>query len=180
MRISVVGPPGSGKTTQAKMLARKLFLSYVSISELIKKAGVKDIKLGRQVRLTLEEGKLVDDDLILKLFLKRVGRKDCQRGFVVDGAPRTHYQVRKIEERLPFDKVIFVKTPFNVAKERLLRRGRADDTGEAIMRRFQLYKESSHLVLEFYRKGGKLIEVDGDRPLEKTAAEILERIGYKG
>lgn len=180
MRISVIGPPGSGKTTQAKMLARKLSLPYVGISELVKKMGIGDIKLGRKVRLALEEGKLVDDNLILKLFLRWVGRKDCQRGFVVDGAPRTHYQVRKIEERLPFDRVIFIKIPFSVAKERLLRRGRADDTEEVIARRLQLYKETIHPVLEFYRKGGRLIEVDGDRPLVKTTAEILERLGHKG
>jgi len=180
MRISVIGPPGSGKTTHAKMLARKLSLSYISISELIKKAGVKDIKLGRKVKLAFEEGRLVDDDLILKLFLKWVGQKEYRRGFVVDGAPRTHYQVRKIEEQLPLDKVIFVKIHFSVAKERLLRRARPDDTEEVITRRFKIYEETSRPVLEFYRKEGKLIEVDGDRPPEKTAAEILERLGYKG
>lgn len=176
MRISVIGLPGSGKTTQAEILAKKLSLPYTSMGALLREAATKKTKLGRQIKLVLEKGELVDDSLALNFFFRRIKEGDCRRGFIADGTPRTFYQVKKLEERLPFDKVIFVEVSLPIAKERLLKRGRADDTEEAITHRFQLYKETTQPILEVYRKKGRLIEVDGEGLPEKVAAEIFERL----
>lgn len=177
MRLAVIGPPGSGKTTQAEMLAKKLSLPYISMGALLREAATKETKLGRQIKLVLEKGELVDDNLALNFFFKRVRQQDCQDGFVVEGPLRTFYQVTKIEEQVPPDKVVLVKVFSGVAKKRLLERGRVDDTEEAITRRLRIYEEAARPVLEFYRKEGRLIEVNGERPPDKIAAEIVRRLG---
>ncbi len=178
MRISVIGSPGSGKTTQAKILSQKLSLPHVSMGEICREIAKEDTPEGRQVKAVLEKGVLVGDDLILKLFNDRVSRGDYRGGFIADGNPRTLYQAQKMEERLPFDKVIDVAVPLAVAKERLLKRGRLDDTEETITRRFQVYAKQTAPVLSFYRERGKLIEIDGSGTVDEVTDEVMERLGY--
>jgi adenylate kinase len=180
MRLSLAGPPGSGKTTQAKMLANKLSIPYLSMVGLIKEVAEQGSKLGRQMRNVIEEGGLVDDDLALKFFFDRAGQEDCRQGFIIDGGPRTLYQAERVERQLPLDKLIFVDVSLPVARERLLKRGRVDDTAEVVTHRFEVYKGESQPVVEFYKKRGKLVEVRGEGSPEEVAAEINKRLGLKG
>jgi len=179
MRLAVIGPPGSGKTTQAKLLAQKLSLSHIYMGELARKAVAKKLELGEHVKAVLKEGELVEDELILRLFFERVSQKDCHRGFVSDGTPRTLIQAKKIEERFPLDKVVSVKISLPTAKERLLKRGRADDTEETITHRFQVYEEKNRPILAFYQKKGRLLEVDGEKNPKEVAAEIFKKLGIR-
>jgi adenylate kinase len=176
MRISVIGPPGSGKTTQAKILAQKLSLPHVYMGGVLREAIERGTGLDGQLRKALEEGELVDDDLVLKLFFKRIEREDCRAGIISDGTPRTLYQARKVEERSPLDKAIFVKTSLAKAKERLLERGRADDTEETITHRFQVFTKQTKPILDFYREKGKLVEVDGNKTVEEVTKEIETKL----
>jgi len=178
MKISVIGPPGSGKTTQARLLAQKLSLPHISMGEVCRKVAEQDTDEGREVRATLEKGTLVDDDLVLKLFFDRIGRGGCRDGFIADGNPRTLYQAQRMEEQVPLDKAVFIRVSLPVAKERLLKRGRADDTEETIARRFRVFAKQTAPILDFYRKKGKLIEVDGDGSVEAVAKEMMLKLGY--
>lgn len=176
MRLSVIGPPGSGKTTQAKILAQKLSLPHVYMGGVLREAVERGARLDGRLREALKEGELVDDDLVLRLFFERIKREDCRAGFISDGTPRTLYQARRVERRSPFDKVIFVKTSLAKAKRRLLERGRADDTEETITYRFQVFAKQIEPILDFYRKRGKLAEVDGDKAVEEVTKEIETKL----
>jgi len=176
MRISVIGPPGSGKTTQASIIAEKLSLPHVYMGEVLREEVQRGGSLAGQVESALQKGELVDDALVLKLFSERVARTDCKNGFVADGTPRTLYQAQELEKQLPFDKVIFVRTSLAVAKERLIKRGRSDDTETAITRRFGVFSRQTKPVLNLYRRLGKLIEVDGDKTVEEVTEEIMGKL----
>jgi len=178
MELSIIGPPGSGKTTQAKVLAQKLSLPHVSMGMVCREVAEEDSPEGSQVKAALEKGVLVDDGLVLKLFHDRVSQEAYRSGFVADGNPRTLYQARKMEEEHPFDKIIYVGIPLAVAKERLLKRGRSDDTEETIAKRFEVYEEQSAPVRDFYRQKGRLIEVDGSKAIEAVTEEIMEKLSH--
>ena len=180
MRLSVIGPPGSGKSTQAKMLVQKLKLPHVYVGGLLREEVKRGTELGKKVRSSMDEGGLVGDDLVLALFFNRVEQEDCRSGFIADATPRTIYQAEKIEERIPFDKVLFVRVSLSAAKQRLLDRERKDDTEEAISRRFRVYEEATRPIVEFYRARGKLVEVDGEGSVEDVTMEILKKLGVGG
>lgn len=178
MKISVIGPPGSGKTTQGQLLAQKLSLLHISMGGVCREVAEQDTDEGRQVKAALEKGILVDDDLVLKLFYDRISQSGCQSGFIADGNPRTLHQAQKMEEQSPFDKVVFIRVSLVVAKERLLKRGRADDTEGTITRRFRIFSKQIAPILDFYREKGKLVEVDGDGSVEAVAKETMAKLGY--
>jgi adenylate kinase len=177
MKISVIGPPGSGKTTQAKILSEKMSLPHIYMGEVLREAVKRGVGLDGKLEEALKEGELADDDLVLRLFFKRTERSDCRGGFISDGTPRTLYQAQKLAGCFPFDKVIFVKASLAEAKKRLLRRGRADDAEKTVTYRFRVFEKQTKPILKFYRKEGTLIEVDGDKSVAEVTQEIEAKLG---
>ncbi|MDO8498974.1 MAG: nucleoside monophosphate kinase [bacterium] len=166
----ITGPQGSGKTTQAKALAKKLGLCLIEVGAMLRERVKKGDPWSLEVRKTLDEGQLMDDQLVSRLVKKRISESDCQQGFVSDGYPRTFSQ--HLECDAGFDKVLYLKISDEEAIKRLLKRGREDDNLPAIEKRLTWYHEETKPLLDYYQDLGILVTINGERPIKEVAKEI--------
>jgi adenylate kinase len=127
MRLVFLGPPGSGKGTQARMVGGKLGVPQISTGDILREAIARGSDLGRQARAYMDKGDLVPDDVMLPLVERRIGEEDCRGGYVLDGFPRTLAQAIGLDEILQehgqaLDAVIFMAVDDDVVLSRLSRR----------------------------------------------------------
>jgi adenylate kinase len=137
--------------------------------------------LGLRVQPILEAGELVPDELMVQLIEHRLSLQDTQKGFILDGFPRTLTQAEALDEMLkrigrPLDVVLALQVPDEIARERMIGRGRTDDTPEAIDRRLQLYHEQTEPLLEHYRTRGRFVPIHGERTEGEVFAEIQQAL----
>jgi adenylate kinase len=178
-RIGVIflGPPGSGKGTQAERLAAALRVPHISTGEILRTAIAKQTALGQQAKAYVENGELVPDSLLLDLVRERLQEEDTQAGWILDGFPRTVAQASFLDKFLrDFSEtnqyVVNLEVADTVLIERLRHRGRQDDTVETIRRRLEVYGEQTAPVLDYYRQQGALHSIDGDQLLEEVTDSL--------
>ncbi len=213
MYLVILGPPGAGKGTQAKFLSEKLNIPHISTGDIFREAIREKTPLGVKANRYIEKGELVPDEVTVGMIKERIGREDCQKGFLLDGFPRTVAQAEALEKilkekGLSLDGVIALYVPDEVILERLtfrrscpqcgrvyhlkynppLKEGvcdkcgiplvhREDDKEEVIMNRLKVYYEKTNPLIDFYKKRGILIEIDGRGAIEEIAKSILEVLG---
>jgi adenylate kinase len=119
MRIVLLGPPGSGKGTQASRISKMFKVPHISTGDIFREAMEKKTELGKRVKLYVESGRLVPDDLVIKLMRQRLSRGDCKRGFVLDGFPRTLAQAEALERLVKVQAVLNLVVDVNEAIRRL-------------------------------------------------------------
>lgn len=175
MKILLIGPQGSGKSTQGKFLANYLKIPFISTGDIFRQISQEDTDEGRRIKQILDLGQLVDDQTTIGLIKKRLQDPGCRSGFVLDGYPRTLEQAEEVSD-LQFDKVFYFKIPQEVVLERLLKRGRADDTEEAIKKRLELYFTQTQPLLDYYKNLGILVEIDGIGDIQIVQDEIKKFI----
>ena len=182
MRILILGPQGSGKGTQAKLMAAVYGVPHIATGDMFRAAMAERSELGERVRPFYDTGDLVPDDLTIELIRERLTGED---GFVLDGFPRTLPQAEALDAMLdeigkPLDVVLLLEVSDEVALERLLARlaleGRADDTPDAIRNRLGLYHERTEPVVERYRAEGRLVTVDGEQGVDEVAVAIEDAL----
>jgi adenylate kinase len=167
VKVLMLAPPGGGKGTQGSRLAKELGVEHISSGDVLR-AEVEDrTALGRDVKAHMAAGRLAPDELVSRVVLAKLGRRD---GYVLDGYPRTLSQA----EGLEFDAVVYLQVPDSVVERRLLARGRADDTRDVIAERLREYREDTQPLIEHYRD--VLVDVDGDRPEDQIAADLKRRL----
>ena len=98
MRIILLGPPGSGKGTQGDLIEQKYGFPKISTGDLLREAVQKKTRLGKQTEAVMNRGDLVSDELVMEMVTERLAKKDCQRGYVLDGFPRNIKQAHMLEE----------------------------------------------------------------------------------
>jgi adenylate kinase len=181
MRIIFLGPPGSGKGTQAKLLAERLGISAISTGEILREAVREGTPLGLKAKSIMEAGELVPDDLMIALIQGRLAAPDGLRGFILDGFPRTVQQAESLEKLLAgngtaLNAVLNLSVPEAVLVDRLhgraLEEGRADDRPETILERLRVYRDKTEPLAGFYRGRRLLADVDGMGDI----TEISDRI----
>lgn len=170
MKILITGPQGSGKTTQARALADFLKVPLVGTGEVMRERAGEKTEEARMVKKALDEGKLVDDEIVANFVKERVSRSDCQSGFVMDGYPRSLLQIDLFDPK--FDQVFYLDVPDEMVVERLLKRSRADDTLALITERLKLYHQLTQPIIGHFQKKGILKKVDGTSSID----QIQERI----
>jgi len=170
MIVVVFGPPGSGKGTQAALVAKRTGLPHVATGDILRAETAKGSPLGREVEPIMRSGHLVPDDLVVRVIEARLAEPDAASGALLDGFPRTVPQAVALDEMLAsngrqVDVVVALNVPEDVLAERVRRRapeGRPDDTPEAFIKRLHVYRTETAPVLDYYRgKGTCVAEVDG-------------------
>ena len=185
MRVVFLGPPGSGKGTQAKLLASRLSIPAISTGEILRAAVAQGNPLGRQAKSVMDTGELVSDDLMIALIRERATQADARDGFILDGFPRTTAQAAALERMLAergdaLSAVVNFTVPEAVLVERMLGRaaaeGRSDDRPETIRERLRVYREKTEPLVGFYRDRDLIVDVDGVGSVPEVASRIDEAL----
>jgi adenylate kinase len=193
MHIVFYGPEGSGKGTQAKLLADKLKVPILTSGDLVRDAAANDKGIiGEVCRTSLAEGKYVADSEMFVLWKWRLKEEDAKGGWIMDGFPRNLEQARFLDDKIDkygykIEKVVYLNLSEAESVKRLLKRARPlhpgstelHDSPERIKSRLEIYKEGEKDVLNYYREQGILIDINADQTIEEVHKEIICKIGSK-
>jgi adenylate kinase len=176
-RLIFIGAPGAGKGTQARILADLCGIPHISTGDILRSAVTNQTPLGVQAKAYMDRGDLVPDSLVVDLIRERLNEPDAQKGWILDGFPRNVSQAEYLDTLLEkinqhYDNVINLEVPDEVLVDRLLGRGRADDTEEVIRQRLQVYREQTAPLIEFYHQREKLVSVNGHQTMEEVTADL--------
>lgn len=177
MRILLIGPQGSGKSTQADLIAQKLNLPEITLGDIFRQITSQTTEEGKRIKQILDSGQLVDDQTAADLIRNRLNEEDIKAGFVMDGYPRTLEQANIYDPNI--DKVIYLNVPREEVVKRLMQRGRADDTLELINKRLDSYYQQTEPLLDYYKQKGILIEIDGVGDVNAIEQRIKEAVDGK-
>ena len=203
-KIVLLGPPGAGKGTQAKLLVEKTGLTHLSTGDILRDEVARGTNLGKQAKAYMDRGDLVPDQLIIDMIR---GRIESTHGFILDGFPRTVTQAEALEKITPIDIAIDIDLSRDEVIRRLSARRvcrncgriynlisnppkvdskcdvcggelyqRDDDRPEVIKNRYDVYMAATAPLIEFYRTRGLLAQVDGQRPTEVVFSQMLSLI----
>lgn len=177
MKLVLIGIQGSGKSTQGNMLAEKYDIPYLSSGHIFREMAKEKTKLGRWLKETLNSGALVPDDTTLEIVLTYLEKPEYEKGFILDGFPRTVAQAQAFNGDV--DHVIFLDVSDKEALWRISGRvaEREDETLQAIRKRIALFHELTTPVIEYYQDLGKVVNVDGEASIEQVYESICKEIG---
>jgi adenylate kinase len=185
--VVLFGPPGSGKGTQAEVLAKKFQLKHVSTGDLFRYNMKNDTKLGLEAKSYIDKGNLVPDELTTEMLKDELQRNSDEKGFILDGYPRTTSQAEALDFLLKelFQTGVNVTLSLHVEDEILVQRilkrsldsGRSDDADENIIRnRIKEYYDKTAVVSEHYKKQNKLVEIKGEGSIEDITQALSQEI----
>ena len=212
MRLILLGPPGAGKGTQAKMLKEKFQIPQISTGDILRHAVKDNTDLGVRAKSFMDAGQLVPDDVVVGLIKERIKQADCETGFILDGFPRTMIQAEKLSETLAemaltIDTVVDLEVNADEVISRLAGRStcpdcgamfheesrppkvsgvcdscggtlaqRQDDNSETILKRLEVYQESTAPLKEFYMRQGNLKTVIARGSVEEIFSRVCEMV----
>jgi adenylate kinase len=187
LNILMLGPQGSGKGTQAKLISAQYGVPHIATGDMLREAIANGTELGREVEPILERGDLVPDHLMISLIRERLMRKDTGEGFVLDGFPRTMAQAEALDAMLreigrELTIVFELQLSDDECLARLLRRaqleGRTDDTPEVVRHRLKLYHQETEPLIEHYRATGNLVGIHAERSIPEVFSEIQAALDH--
>jgi adenylate kinase len=181
-RLLLMGSPGSGKGTQAAIVASRLGIPAISTGDIFRANVAAGTPLGVEAKKYISQGEYVPDSVTNAMVKSRLTRPDAATGFILDGYPRTVSQVDFLDDVLAeqgakLDCVIMLVVDVEEVVKRILRRaeaeGRSDDTEEVIRHRLKLFGEQTAPLAEVYQERGLLTRIDGKGPVSDVAARML-------
>ena len=201
--VVVLGPPGAGKGTQAIRFSRRWSIPHVSTGDMLREAVREETVLGATIQRVMEEGGLIDDDLITEVVFKRLGRADASRGVLLDGFPRTVAQAKALDAWM-VDREPLLVFEIAVSEEEVMRRlaarmvcaecganaqddadfsschdcggpllPRADDAEQVVARRLEVYLAQTAPLVKYYADRGTFVRVDGAHMVDDVTAAIV-------
>lgn len=174
-RLIVFGRQGAGKGTQCVRLAAHYGIPHISTGDMLREAVTEGTELGLKAKGMMDAGDLVPDEVMEGIVVERLAKPDAEPGWLLDGYPRTLGQVEAMQRNLGeafVDLAVNLDVPVEVVTERMVARGRADDTEEAIRRRLELYEQQTAPLLGWFGDRDRLVEVDG----VGAEDEVFERL----
>ena len=190
MRLLIMGPPGAGKGTQAKLIAARYAIPAISTGDIFRAMQTADTPLAKQVREIMASGGYISDEVTNQIVADRLAQADCESGFLLDGYPRTIPQAEALDQMLvekgmALDAVVEITADADTLTRRIVNRAkenagagaRADDNEDVIRNRLAVYREQTAPLVEHYRQKGLLRTVDGMAPVEQVAAAISKAVG---
>jgi adenylate kinase len=185
VRLLLIGAPGAGKGTQATRIAEHFHVAHISSGDLLREHVRNGTEIGRKAQEYMERGDLVPDDLVLAMLRKPVTEAAAAGGYVLDGFPRTVEQAQAAYA-VAKDLGVAVQVAVHLAVEpaslidRLIARGqesgRTDDTPDVIRHRIEIYGEMTQPLLAYYAERERLVQVNGDRPIDEVTWSIVVQL----
>lgn len=207
MNIVLLGAPGAGKGTQAAKLVEEFATPHISTGDILRAAVKNQTELGKKAKGYMDAGDLVPDSLIIDLMDERLREPDCEKGFILDGFPRTTAQAVALDDMLvrlerPLDAALLVDVDPEVIIKRLTERRcckecgyigtiadatcpkcggemyqRDDDNETTVRNRLDVYAKSTSPLIDYYKGKGLLKSVDGDRPVDAVYVDVKALLG---
>jgi adenylate kinase len=187
MRLILLGPPGSGKGTQAQRLIHRYGIVQLSTGEMLRAAVAAQTPVGLKAKDIMAAGSLVPDEVVIGIISDRLDQDDAAKGFILDGFPRTVPQAEALDallkkKHLKLDAVIELRVNESALLERVERRAaetrargeevRVDDTAEVLIKRLASYRSMTEPLIHYYSERRKLLTVDGMMTIEHVTHEI--------
>jgi adenylate kinase len=188
MRLILLGPPGSGKGTQAQRLVQRYGIIQLSTGDMLRAAIAAQTPVGLKAKDIMAAGHLVPDEIVVGIISDRIEQPDAVNGFILDGFPRTVRQAEELDEllkakRMTLDAVVELKVNESALLTRVENRAaetrargeavRADDTPEVLTKRLHNYRTQTEPLIHYYADQRKLMTVDGMMTIEEVTSEIL-------
>lgn len=203
----LIGPQGSGKGTQAELISKEYKIPHISAGNILLENIRKNTDLGKLAKPYYDKGVLVPIGIVSDLIKERVRKKDCFKGFILDGFPRTIEQARLVDEFASLDLVLVLTLPREKVYERISKRlmcecglnyhlvykpskvkgicdkcggklfRREDDTVPAIKKRLDIYDKETKPLIEYY--SDKVVKINGDQPIVKVFEDIKKVLGNR-
>jgi adenylate kinase len=185
MRIVLLGPPGSGKGTQAELLCGEWKVPNISTGEMLRESVLHQNPIGLEAKKFMDRGDLIPDALMTRIVRERFSQNDCSGGFLLDGYPRTIHQAESLGDILreagwELDGVVSLEVSEDELIRRMMGRGRADDSEEVIRIRLRVYRAETAPLIQYFRERGKLTEVDGTGSVEDITKRISSALAGAG
>lgn len=187
MRLILVGPPGAGKGTQATRLVAKHGIPQLSTGDMLRAAVAAGTAIGLKAKAVMDAGGLVSDDIVVGIIRERIAEPDAQKGFILDGFPRTLAQAEALQDMLAengigLDAVIELRVDQSKLVSRIINRAaetkaaglpvRKDDDPEVFKQRLEAYNRDTAVVIPFYEQNGLLTVIDGMQPIDTVTDAI--------
>ena len=191
MRVVLLGPPGAGKGTQAENIVGKYGVLHLSTGDMLRSAVRKQTDLGKKAKDVMARGELVPDELVVAVVEERISQPDADRGFILDGFPRTIAQAKAFDSYLEanslnLDHVLELRVEEEVLLDRVVTRARqarekgqavrADDNAAAFKTRLDAYNQETAPLIEYYRSKKVLRSVDGLQSVAEVTKDIFEAL----
>ena len=206
MKIILLGAPGSGKGTQATLIAEKYNLPHISTGEIFREHIKNQTPLGVKVKEIMDSGNLCPDDLTIEIVRDRLSKEDCVGGYMLDGFPRNLTQAKALDEFLAPDLIINIDVDIKKIEHRIVGRRscpkckgsfhidfignaeicpdcgaklviRKDDNAETVRERLNVYQNQTSPLIEYYSKQNKLCSVNGNQEIDDVFSEIVKVLG---
>jgi adenylate kinase len=186
MRLILLGPPGAGKGTQAKILVEAYGIPQLSTGDILRAAIVAQTPLGLEAKAIMDRGDLVSDVIVNGIVSERIDAEDCKPGFILDGFPRTIAQAQALDDMLKakgikLDAVIELTADADELVRRVIQRSkdsnRPDDNPEVIRKRLDVYQTSTAPLVDYYSQQGLVKTVDGMEAVETVTMAIKAALG---
>lgn len=205
MNIIFLGPPGAGKGTQAQIVCQRLGIPQVSTGDMLRAAIAAGTEMGRKAKEYMDQGQLVPDEVVIGIVKDRLADPDCQKGYILDGFPRTVEQAKALSTFAKIDVSINLDVPDDVLVKRLSGRRvcplcgapyhvdrlngetvcradgtpliqRDDDKAETVLNRLAVYHQKTAPLIDHYREAGLLKNIGGGLSLEEISEEIFRTL----
>lgn len=190
MIVILLGPPGSGKGTQAAFIQEKLNIPHLSTGDILRKAIKDGTELGNIVKKIMANGELVSDEIVLNVIRDRIILSDCKSGFILDGYPRNVKQAESLnivldEINKKINKIILLDVNFDSLKSRILNRNkensneiRDDDTSEVLIKRVEEYKKQTAPLESYYKDNKDFNKINGMESISNVSLNIEKFLRY--